>query len=119
MHEAGLMADAVRQAVAAAERAGAPRIERVTFAIAVGGHVTPEAVETLFLAFSRGTIAEGAALAIERRPARACCLDCGRPYLADGALAPDELPPCPACGGLGLRATDAADLALVSIDVPA
>jgi hydrogenase nickel incorporation protein HypA/HybF len=118
MHEAGLMAEAVRQAVAAAERAGAPRIERVTFAIAAGSHVTAETVETLFTAFSQGTIAEGAALAIETRPVRAYCPDCGEALPALAEPTPEEFPTCASCGSPALPETEVVELALVSIEVP-
>ena len=65
MHEVALVAGALEQAVAAAERAGARRIERLNFAIGSGGHVTPEAVETLVAILGRGTLVEGAAVAFE------------------------------------------------------
>ena len=65
MHEVALVSAAVAQAVEAAERAGARRIEQLTFAIAPGGHVTPEAVETLVAVLGRGTLVEGAEIAFE------------------------------------------------------
>jgi hydrogenase nickel incorporation protein HypA/HybF len=118
MHETALMAEAVQQAVAAAERAGAPRIERVTFAIAAGSHVTAETLETLFAALSQGTIAEGAALSIETRPIRAYCLHCGDAFPAPDEPTPDEFLTCTSCGSPALPEATAVELALVSIEVP-
>lgn len=117
MHETGLMAEAVQQAVAAAERAGAPRIERVTFAIAAGSHVTAETVGMLFAAFSQGTIAEGAALAVETRPPPAYCLRCGDAFPAPVEPTPDELLTCASCGSPALPEAGMVELALVSIEV--
>jgi hydrogenase nickel incorporation protein HypA/HybF len=112
------MAEAVQQAVAAAERAGAPRIERVTFAIAAGSHVSAETLAMLFAALSQGTIAEGAALALETRPARAYCLHCGDAFPAPAEPTPDELVSCASCGSPALPEAGAVELALVSIEVP-
>ena len=65
MHEVALVSGALAQAIAAAERSGARRIERLNFAIRPGSHVTPEAVETLVAILGRGTLADGAAVAFE------------------------------------------------------
>jgi Zn finger protein HypA/HybF involved in hydrogenase expression len=60
MHEVTLISAAIAQAVAAAQCAGASRIERLTFWVAPRGHVSREAVETLVAALASGTLAEGA-----------------------------------------------------------
>ena len=65
MHEVELVAAAVAQAVAAAERAGARRIEQLNFALRPGSHATPEVVETLVSILGRGTLVEGAVVAFE------------------------------------------------------
>ena len=65
MHEVELVAAAVAEAVAAAERAGARRIERLNFALRPGSHATPEIVETLVSILGRGTLVEGAVVAFE------------------------------------------------------
>jgi Zn finger protein HypA/HybF involved in hydrogenase expression len=65
VHEVGLVAEALEVAIGAARDAGAERIQRLTFVLANGGHVTPEAVETLVLIMSRGTLAEGAEVSVE------------------------------------------------------
>jgi hydrogenase nickel incorporation protein HypA/HybF len=118
MHETALMAEAVQQAVTAAERAGAPRVERVTFAVAAGSHVTAETLEALFAALSHGTIAEGAVLTLETRPARAYCLHCGDAFPAPGEPAQDEFLSCASCGSPALPEAGAVELALINIEVP-
>jgi len=65
MREVALVSAAVAQAVEAAQRAGARRVERMTFALAPGGHVSQETVEVLVSVLGRGTVVEGAELAFE------------------------------------------------------
>ncbi len=111
MHEVGLMAEALRRAVETAEQAGAKRIERLTFAIVPGGHVSIESVHTLFETMSVGTIAEGAALDVEQQAVERFCLSCQKLVQTVDAVE------CPECGGLAAPRSDALELALVSIDV--
>ena len=65
MHEVQLVSAAVAQALAAAERTGARRIEQLNFALRPGCHVTPEAVETLVAILGRDTLVEGAIVTFE------------------------------------------------------
>jgi len=65
MHELSLVSAAIDAAVAAAARAGAKRVERLTFSLATSGHVTREAVETLVAALAAGTLVEGAEVNFE------------------------------------------------------
>ncbi len=110
MHEVGLVSDALARAVAAAERAGATRIDRLSFAIAGGGHVTPEIVETLCAALGAGTLADGARVECEPLAVDYACFVCGATFHdTDGT--------CPICGSPGVSSDDAPELELVSIDV--
>lgn len=109
MHEVGLVSDALTRAVAAAEQAGATRIERLTFAIAGGGHVTHEIVETLCAALGAGTLADGARVECEPLALDYACFSCGTTFRSTEGV-------CPACGAPGI-AGDAPELELVSIDV--
>ena len=65
MHEVSLVSAAIDAAVAAARRAGANHVQRLTFSLAPTGHVTREAVETLVAALAGGTLVEGAAVDFE------------------------------------------------------
>jgi len=56
--------------VAAAQRAGAGRVERLTFRLAPRGHITLETIETLetlVAALADGTLVEGADVDFESR----------------------------------------------------
>ncbi|MBI4493905.1 MAG: hydrogenase maturation nickel metallochaperone HypA [Chloroflexi bacterium] len=112
MHEVGLLAEALRRAARVAEQAGARRIERVTFALAPGGHATPEAVETLFALMSPGTMAEGAELAIEWQEVAEHCWECGTSYLSTR-----DRGTCPSCDQQGIPQAVAPDLVLTRIEV--
>lgn len=104
------MTEALKHACQVADGAGSRRIAGITFAIADGGHVTEEIVETLFTVLSVGTAAEGAELAIEHWPSRRLCLSCGSSYQSDDGT-------CPSCGAVGMVDGEEQDLVLVSIDV--
>ncbi|HZT05887.1 MAG TPA: hydrogenase maturation nickel metallochaperone HypA [Chloroflexota bacterium] len=112
MHEVGIILSAIDVASARAAGAGATRIERLTFAIVPGGHVTTDAVGTLFLALSRGTMAEGARLEFQPHESERYCLACAKVYT--GAI---DAPGCPRCGQEGFLPPDLADLRLTSIEV--
>ena len=60
MHEVSLVSAAIAHAVAAAQRAGASRVERLTFWLAPRGHITRETIETLVAALADGTLVVGA-----------------------------------------------------------
>ncbi len=106
MHEVGLVEEAIQRATVAAHGA---KIERLTFAITTGGHVTPDAVTTLFEALCRGTAAEGAELEFECREPEYACWTCGS--VSNGAEG------CPKCGSSAVHRIQAPELALTSIDV--
>jgi Zn finger protein HypA/HybF involved in hydrogenase expression len=66
MHEVGLISAAIAEAVAAAQRAGACHVERLTFSLAPDAHVTEQAVETLVAALAGGTLVDGGKVDFER-----------------------------------------------------
>ena len=70
MHEVGLVAAAIAQAVEAAQAVGATRVRRLAFAIDSRGHVTRETVEMLVAVLGRGTLVEGARVDVEVAPER-------------------------------------------------
>lgn len=112
MHEVGLVEEAVQKAVSVMRAAGAASIERLTFAIAPGGHVTPEAVETLFSALSSGTPAEGAQVGFETADCECGCWSCG------GTFSASDVPStCPVCGSDSVSRFPTADLVLRYVDV--
>jgi len=112
VHEVGLMTSALNQAIVAANDAGARRIERLTFRYSPAGHVTPEVIQTLFVAMSSGTIAEGAHLVVEPQAQSAHCLRCEQTFPVAGPA--DS---CPICHGPGIALNNVPELMLESIDV--
>ena len=113
MHEVGLVEEAIRTAVNAMEAAGAASIERLTLALAPGGHVTPDAVETLFLALSVGTPAEGAVLAFEDLEVEEVCWHCGHQH--HGTVPAER---CAACGSAAISRLPSVELVLRYVDLP-
>jgi len=113
MHEVGLVEEAIRTAVATAQTSGSTKIDRLTFAIAPGGHVTADAVASLFEALSVGTLAQGAEVAFEDQDGEYGCWSCGHTF----AVRTDP-GVCPACHGTAISRLDTPDLVLRYVDVP-
>ncbi|MFB3819845.1 MAG: hydrogenase maturation nickel metallochaperone HypA [Candidatus Methylomirabilales bacterium] len=80
MHEVSLMQDTLVLAVQHAKQAGAKQIHRLSMRIGDLSGVVPDALEFAFDVVARGTMAEGARLAIERVPLRCYCEGCGREF---------------------------------------
>ena len=72
----------------------AARVTQVRLEIGAFSGVEIAALRFCFDAVTRGTRAEGAALAIEEIPGTAFCFDC-----AETVPIPERLSPCPRCGG--------------------
>ncbi len=112
MHELALsqgMIDVVcQQAIAD----GARRVRRVRIAIGALCSVEPNAIEFCFDAVSRGTLAEGAVLEIDRPPGRAHCLACDRVVTIAGR---DQ--PCPLCRGHRWVLVGGEDLRVLELEV--
>jgi hydrogenase nickel incorporation protein HypA/HybF len=112
MHEIGLVENAIKKAISVMETAGATSIERLTFGVAQGGHVTSETIETLFFVLSAGTPAESARLEFEALDTEYGCWACGRTFNAD-----DDPAGCPSCGSAAVKALPGSDLVLRYVDV--
>lgn len=94
MHEvtiAQAIVDIVRDHAA---RDGFTRVKTIRLAIGALSHVDPRALEFGFEVVARGTVADGARLAIDRPGGEAFCTDCEKtvPLAELGAA-------CPTCGG--------------------
>ncbi len=88
------------------------RVVRVRLVIGALSHVEPEALAFGFDAVSRGTVAEGAALVIDRPPGQAYCLDCEATVTVDERAAP-----CPRCAGWRLMITGGDDMRIKDLEV--
>jgi hydrogenase nickel incorporation protein HypA/HybF len=101
MHEMALAASMLEIVESAARAHGAARVTEVRLEIGALSHVTADALRFCFDAVTRGTLAEGATLAIDAPPGRAWCMPCGAsvPLARRGD-------PCPGCGSFQLEVTD-------------
>ena len=102
----------VEIAVEAAGREGANRVRRVFVDVGALSRVEPDALLFCFAAVSAGTIAEGAALDIQRIPGAGWCMDCGKTV----PLA-ERFGPCPACGRYHVQMTAGDEMRVREIEV--
>jgi hydrogenase nickel incorporation protein HypA/HybF len=112
MHELALTESLVEALREEAARQGFVRVRRVTLEVGALSHVEPEALAFCFEVATRGTLAEGATLAIERPPGSAFCTDCGG--LVSIAARGE---PCPGCGGYRLLVRGGEELRLRELEV--
>jgi hydrogenase nickel incorporation protein HypA/HybF len=111
VHEVGLIAEAIQRAEAAAAGAGARHIQRMTFSVIPGGHVTEEIVQTVCMTLTPGTMAENAEVVVEWDNVQRYCFNCQSTYAAIDSVE------CPTCGSGGTPAEDRPELMLTSIEV--
>jgi hydrogenase nickel incorporation protein HypA/HybF len=97
----------------AADAAGGRQITAIHLIVGELSSIVDDSVQFYFDMLSKGTLAEGAVLDFQRRPATIMCGDCGR---ASEVRAP--LPSvCPYCGGTKLQVTGGRELRVESIEV--
>ena len=112
MHEMAL-AESILQIVEDHTRgAGAEKVVVVRLEIGALSHVEVSALRFGFEAVSKGSLAEGARLEIDRTPGRAWCHDC---------MAPIDIPAlgsaCPSCGGYKLQVTGGEEMRVKDMEV--
>jgi hydrogenase nickel incorporation protein HypA/HybF len=76
MHEVGLMQEALRIALANAERSGATRIHALTMRIGPLAGVEMEALRLAFEVVTPNTPADGAVLHLDEVPVLCWCIEC-------------------------------------------
>jgi hydrogenase nickel incorporation protein HypA/HybF len=91
---------------------GAHRIHRLTMRIGPLSGVVPEALEFAFDVLTRGTIAEGATLTVERVPIVCYCRTCRREFRPN-----DLFCECPRCHTPGGEVHQGRELELASLEV--
>lgn len=111
MHELGIARDILEIAVAEAEKRGSARITRVDIEVGVLRGVVPENLAFLFGHAAKGTIAEGALVAIEEQPARVECEACGPAEVHAFTVG------CPACGSPSARIDGGDALRILTIEI--
>ena len=92
MHEAKAVQRIVSLVLDEAAKQGAAKVIRVSIKSGEWSTMDPECVRTYFEQGSKGTIAEGAEVAIESVPVRFKCSECGTSYSPAKAQ-------CPKCSG--------------------
>ncbi|MDJ0950876.1 MAG: hydrogenase maturation nickel metallochaperone HypA [Alphaproteobacteria bacterium] len=112
MHEMALSESMILIIEQEAVRQRFDRVKTVCLEIGVLSHAEPEAMGFCFEAVSRGTVAEGARLEIQRPPGEAWCMDC-----AGTIEIARRFDPCPRCGGHQLQVTGGEELRVKELEV--
>ena len=88
------------------------RVRSVRIEIGALSCVAPDALRFGFDVVSKGTVAAGAALEIDRPPGQAWCWDCQAPVPIT-----DRTAGCPECGGFRLEVRAGDHMRVVELDV--
>lgn len=112
MHEMALAESVLRILEEQAPVKGYRAVRAVHLEVGALSCVEPEALRFQFEAVTRGSLAEGARLAIIPVPGEAWCLPCDRPVQV-GSL----LDPCPVCGGYEVQVTGGEELQIKELEV--
>jgi hydrogenase nickel incorporation protein HypA/HybF len=112
MHELAITQSMLDLVLGQAEKAEAKRVGKINLVIGEMTGVVSECVQFYFDFLSRGTVAEGAALAIKAVPTQAKCQACGKVF---------ELQEfdwtCPSCRGNNIEIVGGKELFVESIEV--
>lgn len=112
MHELSITESILRLTLGEAEKHGARRLALIRLKVGEMTHVEPASVEFYLGILTKGTIAEGVRMEVERVPLRASCRDCGAEF------GPKEYDfACPACGGVQTDVVSGRELYVDSIEV--
>lgn len=112
MHELTLAERAIGIVEAAARQAEARRVTRIRLAIGALAHVDPDSLQYCCEVVSRGTLAEGAQLVIERLPGRAWCEPCNANVVLERIGEP-----CPLCKGYALTIIDGDQMQVLDVGI--
>jgi hydrogenase nickel incorporation protein HypA/HybF len=112
MHELAIAEGVLEIVEAAAQRNDATRVGAIRLEIGALSCVDPAALRFCFDAVTRGSIAEGAQLAIDTTAGMAWCMPCSEavPLAALGDA-------CPRCGGYQLQVTQGDAMRVKDIEV--
>ena len=112
MHELSLTQSLVEIAEEHARRAGATVIRGITVEVGALSGAVPEALEFAFDVCSKGTLAEGAELAIHRIAGHGQCAACGAE-----ATGHDLTAVCPVCGALAFEIDAGLELRILELEI--
>lgn len=111
MHELSLSESIIALVTECAGHEGVGRVSRVTVDIGEASAVDPQALQFCFPLLSKGTVAAGAELVINRIPLKVRCADCRAEYRPESPIAP-----CPACGSHARAVLEGREMRVVSFD---
>jgi hydrogenase nickel incorporation protein HypA/HybF len=112
MHEMALAQSIVDLVEEHARQDGFRNVRAVHLAIGRLSNVEPRSLEFGFEVVARGTVAEGARLAIERPPGRAFCTACTETVDVEG-----HGEGCPLCGGHAWTVVSGDEMRVVELEV--
>ena len=112
MHELAITQGIIAAAVPEAKRHGAKKILEIRLRIGEYSGVFPEYIQEYFNIASRGTLAEGAKLVIEKVPIVIHCNKCN----FEGEI-PRRKIQCPECGGLDIKLISGREYFVDSLEV--
>lgn len=112
MHELSIIASLFEILIEKAGEQKALKITGVKLRVGKLSGIIPEALETAFEAYKKGTIAEDARLEIEELPLKVQCQNCGLEVLKDSYIFI-----CPACASTNLKILQGTELQLEKIDL--
>ncbi len=112
MHELAITQSMLDLVLEQAKQAGAKKVEKIYLIIGEMSGYVEESVQFYFDFFSKGTIAEGAALSFTMVPATARCRSCGKVFKVK-----EFEWVCPDCNQSSLEITAGNELRVESIEV--
>jgi len=113
MHELPVTQGILTVALETAEKHQARRITGIDLVIGELSSIVDDSVQFYFDILSRETIAEGATLSFQRRPANVTCQNCGFRYTTSAPLHPF----CPGCQSTQLHVSGGKEFYVESIEV--
>ena len=112
MHELPVTQNILDIAIKHGKNSNASRILQLNIVIGQLSSFIDDSIQFYWDLISKDTIAEGAAINIERIPAEFSCLDCSNQY----TLSPGDLE-CPECGSSHVEILTGKEFYLDSIDI--
>ena len=111
MHEMSIVSNIMNIALKSAEENALTRINRIKIQIGGQRHLAPGLMEYAFTFFSKGTIADGADLIVEKVPIIMTCIECLNQFTVN-----DTTYICPECGSVNLHMDSGRELIIESIE---
>ncbi len=112
MHELSVTKSILEIALRHAEESEAVRVVDVYLVVGQLSSFVGESIQFYWDMLSKETVCAGAVLHFEHVAAEFYCVDCKRPFFL-----PDQLTPCPQCGGIQLKLIAGDEFQLQSIEI--